>query len=207
MGKRRKSFYKKIEESTDELLFSKDKYPDSNNIKENIPVDDPYITDTVDINHSIDDLLVNALAAHNKNRFDDAISLYTKILEYNPGDVIRSIIYKHRGMANFASSRYELAIEDFNLAFKYDPASYKALYYRGVVRSVLRQYSQAIDDYTLSLKLHQHQSFCLFRRGQAYYHIGDYPGALADCESSLSLEPNNQAVEKFIIILREKLKM
>ena len=122
-------------------------------------------------------------------------------------DAIRSIIFKHRGMAHFANSQYDLAIEDFSASLKHDKKAYKVAYYRGVVNSVLKQFSQAIDDYTLSLSINPYQSFCLFRRAQAYFHIGDYPGALADCENSLSLEPGNQSAVKFKDILLEKLKM
>jgi len=203
MEKRRESFFQKIEESTDNLLFSEEQTEGpasvANRIKKNIPVDSENI--------SIDDLLINALTAHNENRFSEAISQYSKILELKPKDAICSIIYKHRGMANFACSQYNEAINDFTNALKYDEKSYKASYYRGVVRSVLKQYSQAIDDYTLSLKINPYQSFCLFRRGQAYYHIDDYPQALSDCENSLALEPQNASVLKFRDLLHNKLRM
>jgi len=203
MEKRRGSFYQKIEESTDDLLFSEEqtKTPESpaDSVIKNISVDNEKI--------SIDDLLINALTAHNKNRFGEAISQYSKILELKPKDAICSIIYKHRGMANFACSRYNEAIDDFTNALKYDEKSYKASYYRGVVHSVLKEYSHAIDDYTLSLKINPYQSFCLFRRGQAYYHIGDYPQALSDCENSISLEPQNESVLKFRELLHNKLRM
>jgi putative GTP pyrophosphokinase len=203
MEKRRESFFQKIEESTDDLLFSEEqaKTPESpaNSVIKEIPSEKENI--------SIDDLLINALTAHNENLFSEAISQYSKILELKPKEAICSIIYKHRGMANFACSQYNEAIDDFTNALKYDEKSYKASYYRGVVRSVLKQYSQAIDDYTLSLKINPYQSFCLFRRGQAYYHIGDYPQALSDCENSIALEPQNESVLKFRELLHNKLRM
>jgi len=202
IGKRRESFYQKIEESTDDLLFK------SEQPKTVSPVIENNNAIMRDYNNSIDDLLVRALSAHNQNRFNEAISQYTKILELKPNDDnILSIIYKHRGMANFACSCYNEAIEDFTNSLELDKKSYKAAYYRGVVYSVIKQYSQAIDDYTLSLSINPYQPYCLFRRGQAYYHIGDYPQALADCENSLSLEPNNKSVSKFKELLLDKLKM
>jgi putative GTP pyrophosphokinase len=156
---------------------------------------------------SIDDLLLSALFAHNKNSFDEAIALYSRILELQPNHTISSLIYKHRGMANFARSHYDAAIDDFSHTLALDARSYKAAYYRGVVRSVRKEYSGAIDDFTRSLEINPYQSFCLFRRGQAYYHIGDYPQALSDCEASLALEPKNDAVHKFRELLQDKLKM
>jgi putative GTP pyrophosphokinase len=158
-------------------------------------------------NEDIDDLLVDALSAHNEKRFDDAIGRYTNILKLKPDEMICSLIYKHRGMAYFACSQYKEAVQDFSSSLKLDPSSYKAAYYRGVVHSVLKKYSNAIDDYSLSLKIHPYQPFCLFRRGQAYYHIGDYPQALSDCENSISLEPSNDSAIRFKKLLLEKLKM
>ncbi|MDR2478435.1 MAG: tetratricopeptide repeat protein [Treponema sp.] len=156
---------------------------------------------------SIDDLLLAALSAHNRNSFDEAIALYSRILELQPKNSIRSLIYKHRGMAKFAQSQYHDAIADFGNALEYDRKSYKAAYYQGVVYSVLKQYAEAIDDFTHSLVINPYQSFCLFRRGQAYFHIGDFPQALSDCEASLALEPKNETVRRFKSLLQDKLKM
>ncbi|MCL2800191.1 MAG: tetratricopeptide repeat protein [Treponema sp.] len=201
MGKRRESFFQKIEESTDKLLFvNEQEKPDTSLITA-----DPFSSDNYDA--SIDDLLVSALSAHNQNRFNEAINQYTKILELKPDKSICSIIYKHRGMANFACSNYNEAIKDFSSSLELDGASYKSAYYRGVVYSVLKEYSKAIDDYTLSLTINPYQSFCLFRRGQAFYHISDFPQALADCENSLSLDPDNKSAVKFKELLLGKLRM
>ena len=203
MEKRRGSFFQKIEESTDDLLFVSQASKNENAA----PSTGGKIISEDKENISIDDLLVSALSAHNQNRFNEAISQYSRILELKPNNVICSLIHKHRGMAYFACSLYNEAIEDFTIALDLDSKSYKAAYYRGVVHSVQRQYSRAIDDYTLSLTINPYQSFCLFRRGQAYYHIGDYPQALSDCENSLALEPENSSANKFKILLLDKLKM
>jgi putative GTP pyrophosphokinase len=206
LDKRRESFFHKIEESIDDLLFSEDESVKKSKIPAVIESDiETVFPDNENI--SIDDLIVRALSAHNQKRFDEAISQYTKILELTPKKEICSIIYKHRGMAYFACSRYTEAIDDFSNSLKLNEKSYKAAYYRGVVHSVLKQYSPAIDDYTLSLEFNPYQSFCLFRRGQAYFHLGDYPQALADCENSLALEPQNIPVLKFKELLHDKLKM
>ena len=199
LGKRRETFFRKIEESTDALLFSDVPIP-----KTDQPAALSFPPQTIG---SIDDLLLKALSAHNKNRFEEAIALYSHILELKPESSICSLIYKHRGMANFAQSHYKDAIADFTSALDLDAKSYKAAYYRGVVYSVLRQYSEAIDDFTMSLEIKPYQNYCLLRRGQAYYHTGDYPQALSDCESSLSVEPENEPAKKFRVLLQNKLKM
>jgi len=213
MEKRRESFYKKVEESTDNLLFCEDIDNLSGSMQEvnleEISKDEKPETNNSAIftGTSIDDLLINALTSHNQNRFNEAISQYTRIIELKPVNMICSLIYKHRGMAFFACSQYNEAIKDFSASIDLDSDSYKAAYYRGVVYSVTKQYSKAIDDYTLSLSLNPYQSFCLFRRAQAFYHIGDFPQSLADCENSLALEPDHGAAVKFKELLLEKLKM
>jgi len=198
LGKRRESFYKKIEESIDSVFFTEES--DHNTSQ---PEEAPVELSTF----SIDDLLLEALKAHNDNRFAEAIAVYSRILELNPDELISSLIYKHRGMANFAQSNYEDAIADFNKALELDPKSYRVAYYRGVVRSVLKQFSEAIDDYTMALDINPYQAFCLFRRGQSYFHIGDYPQALSDCEMALAMEPDNDAIQKFRVLVQSKLKM
>jgi putative GTP pyrophosphokinase len=202
LEKRRKSFFQKIEESTDDLLFDSSSRKLINYEQESENTYD-YSSD----NPSIDDLLVKALTAHNQNKFNEAIRQYSNILELKPDTQICSIIYKHRGMAYFASSKYNEAIQDFTSSLELDDKSYKSAYFRGVVHSVLKQYSSALDDYTLSLNINPYQPFCLFRRAQAFYHIGDFPQALADCENSLALEPGNASTARFKDLLLDKLKM
>jgi putative GTP pyrophosphokinase len=198
LGKRRETFYQKIEESTDALLFADAAAP-----RADLPPDTSPLHRG---SSNIDDLLLDALYAHNKNQFEDAIALYTRILELKPQDSICSLIFKHRGMAEFAQSRYDEAIADFTRALDLEK-TYKIAYYRGVVYAVLKRYAEAIDDFTMALKINPFQAFCLFRRGQAYYHIGDYPQALSDCESALAMEPQNETIIKFRTLLQSKLKM
>jgi putative GTP pyrophosphokinase len=203
MGERRGSFFKKIDESTDALLFKDESFiSEENPDNKPFPFPAPQLGDD-----SIDGLLLNALYAHNKNRFSDAIAFYTRILEMNPGKNTASLIYKHRGMAFFAQSRYEKAIEDFSQSLELDGTSNKALYYRGVVKTVLQRYSEAIDDFTQSLALHPYQPFCLYRRGLVYYHIGDYAAALADAEAAIRLDMEKESFKKFKLLLLNKMKM
>ncbi|MDR3130557.1 MAG: tetratricopeptide repeat protein [Treponema sp.] len=199
MEQRRNSFFKKIEETADGFLSESHR-----------PVRQQPETSTSPIdasNVSMDDLLLSALYAHNKNQFSEAIACYSRILEMNPDKSISSLVYKHRGMANFAQSLYQDAITDFTCALKLDPGSYKAAYYRGIVRAVLLQYPEAAEDFTYSLDINPYQPFSFYRRGQVYYHLEDYPRALADCEIALSLDPANESIEKLRQLILKKFKM
>jgi len=213
LDKRRNSFFKKIEEFSDAMLFSEDNptleslspMEESGEVakfqSESIwtPVE---VSGTV----SIDGLLVEALTAHNKKQFPEAIAVYTRILDMKPIESVGALIYKHRGMAHFASSHYEEAIADFSESLRLDPKSYKAAYYKGIACSVLQRYNQAVEAFNHSLEVNPYQPYCLFRRGQAYYHLGDYPQALGDCEAALALE-SFEAGRKFKDLLLNKLKM
>jgi putative GTP pyrophosphokinase len=204
LGKRRDSFFRKIEDWTDGLLFDRETAIDGEDEEktEILP-----LAIQVSDHASIDDLLLNALYAHNRNEFEQAIDFYTCILAMQPDNAITSLIYKHRGMANFAQSHYDDAIVDFTCALELDPISYKAAYYRGVVQQVLQHYPEAIDDFSLSLLINPYQTFCLYRRGQAYYHISDLPQALADCDAALTMDTDYEPALKFKELLLQKLKM
>jgi putative GTP pyrophosphokinase len=203
LRKRSNSFFRKVEESTDALLLNAGKplSEDESLLEEGSKKSQPRYSNT-----SIDDLLLQALSAHNKNQFPQAIAVYSQILEMKTDDTIRSLIYKHRGMAFFACSNYEEAIADFSESLKLDPNSYKAAYYEGIVCSVVRRYPQAVDAFNRSLTINPYQQYCLFRRGQAYFHLEDYPKALGDCEAALSLEPF-EAARKFKSLVLAQLKM
>ena len=207
LGKRRDSFFRKIEESTDAIILQGDKpCSDEGGDAAIFQPDSLWASQELPGTVSIDELLVEALTAHNKNQFQEAIAVYTQILDMNPDDMVRSIICKHRGMAYFARSHYEEAIADFSESLKLDPKSYKAAYYEGIVCSVLQRYPQAVQAYNKALEINPYQPYCLFRRGQAYYHLGDYPQALADCEAALALE-SFDAGDKFRSLVLNKLKM
>jgi putative GTP pyrophosphokinase len=213
LDKRRNSFFKKIEEFSDAMLFSED----NSTLESLSPMEErgeaakfksESIWALVEVpgTVSIDGLLVEALTAHNKNQFPEAIAIYTRILDMEPDESVSALIYKHRGMAHFASSHYEEAIADFSESLRLDPKSYKSAYYAGIAFSVLQRFNQAVESFSCSLEINPYQPYCLFRRGQAYYHLGDYPQALGDCEAALVLE-SFEAGRKFRDLLMNKLKM
>jgi putative GTP pyrophosphokinase len=193
---RKDSFYNKIEQCADAFLLDMD---ESKEAKKEL-----HLNKT---NNSIDDLLLNALYAHNRGCFSEAVSHYSDILSFKPDDNTASLIYKHRGMAFFAQSLYETAIKDFSLSLQLNEKSYQSAYYCGVVRLVLRQYEAAIDDFTTSIKINAFQPYCFYRRAEAYYHLEDYPEALSDCESALSLDHELKGASKLKSMLLAKLKM
>lgn len=198
LAKRRSDFYNKIEEAID------------NDIPKNLPkkvrIEEPVQNEEMN-KSSIDSLLLEALYAHNSSSFDKAISIYSSILHLNPKAHILAIIYKHRGMAYFAQSKYDEASNDFTSAIEIEAKCHKSYYYRGVVYAVKKIYGKAIEDFTKALELNPYHFFCLFRRSQAYFHIGDYPEALGDCDLALKIEPDNKEAIGLKALIQEKLAM
>jgi len=200
---RRNLFLKGVEDPNDDLLNA-DADIDKIIELDNNSVDGILLKALSD--HSIDELLTKALIAHNKRQFKKAIALYTCILSMNPNNnMVSSIVYGHRGMANFARSHYDEAILDFTKSLSSNPNYYKSAYYRGVVKSVLQCHSDAVDDFTVSIKINPYYASSFYRRARAYYHLNDFTQALADCESALSLESDSKEFQSFKELLLKKL--
>jgi putative GTP pyrophosphokinase len=156
---------------------------------------------------SMDDLLLAALTAHNREDYEGASRIYSEILGQRPEREIAVVVYKHRGMASFSQSKYDEAIADFDRSIELDPGDHKAAYYRGVVRSVLQDFAGAIADFDLALGLHPYHFFSRYRRAMAYWHVGDYAQALSDAEAALKLEPENDLASRLRDLAMRKLKM
>ena len=158
-------------------------------------------------NFGMDGLLLAALEAHNKADFDKAVRIYSAIVAEKPDREIASVVYKHRGMAYFAQSRYHEALQDFSSCLTLDPECYKALYYRGVVKSVLEDFLGAAEDFSAALQIHPYHFFSRYRRALCYFKMGDTATAHADCEVALRIEPENALALHLFAKIKEKLAL
>ncbi|MBU0937162.1 MAG: tetratricopeptide repeat protein [Spirochaetes bacterium] len=199
---RRTTFFRKIEDTIDSQFFKNAPASIAQEPTGIQPLPHDYYA-----SKSIDDLLLEALNAHNRHDYKRAIDIYSYIISMNPKGEIRALIYTHRGMACFAESRYLEALDDFSITLQYDRNYYKAAYYRGVVHSVLENYSEAIEDFNHALELQPYHYYSLYRRSQAYYHLGDYPKSLADCNAALDLEPENKLLQNLKAMSLQRLAM
>lgn len=140
---------------------------------------------------SVDDLLVEALEAHNAGRFRDAIAVYSFILQREFPGHIQSIIHIHRGMAYFAESEYGQALQDFNAALERDAGNHRALYYRGLTHQITGEHQAALQDFSDCLERNPYQFEPLYRRAQLYCGMGKIREAAADCASALKINPES----------------
>lgn len=205
LNKRRMTFNRRIEHKSEEFHINSDscssanhkKYPDldRSKYKQLFPPE----------SGNIDNMLLEALYAHNEEDFDTAISIYTQILDMKPQEYVKPVIYVHRGMAYFGQSLYDLAERDFSEALKREPENDKTHYYRGIVYSIGENYTKALNDFNKSLLINPYQPYVFYSRAQVYFHIGDYPAAMKDCLSALSLKPDYPEVKHFRELIQSKM--
>ena len=156
---------------------------------------------------TIDDLLLEAIHAHNTGDLARAIKIYTQIIESKPApaDVVLSVIHKHRGMAYFTDSEYQKALEDFKSSFAYNPKNFRALYYEGIVHAILGDNDGAIDCFSRSLSINEYQSHAFYHRSEAYYEKGEYESALADIRAAKKLGINDDVCNVLLSNIMDKM--
>lgn len=146
---------------------------------------------------TIDELLLDALSAHNRGEFKAAISLYDMILERPIEAKVRSVITIHRGMALFAAARYADALADFLQAAELEPENGKVCYYQGIVHRVMSRKREALKAFRRSLELDPYQFESLFSLARMEFDLGDAPAALELCEKALKLAPEEAKLIEF----------
>ena len=131
-------------------------------------------------------MLLDAIHAHNNGEMQKAIVIYTQILESKPvpADIVLSVVFKHRGMAYFASNDYKNALKDFESSVKYDENGFRSYYYIGIVYTVLLKYEKAIEAFSKSLEINEFQSHARYRRAVAYSKVGEDEKALEDLSAA-----------------------
>lgn len=193
LGTRRNTFYNKADDFTNKEYG----LPQENkNLKASAAI---YSTEN-DLPYSkksIDELVLSALHEHNLANFDKAIEIYTQIINSKPTPppVVLGVIYKHRGMAYFAQSMYDKALEDFRASVADDPKGFRALYYEGIVCSVQDKNQEAIECFNKSLEIDAFQSHVYYRRALAYFNLGEYKKSLSDISSAENLGLNDEEVK------------
>jgi len=144
-----------------------------------------------------DQLLLNALNAHNEKNFPLAIRVYTKILEQGCPTNIKALVLIHRGKAYFSQSNYGDARNDFKAAAECEPANNRAFYHLGVVDRVLGDNNSALNALQACIEINPFHVDALFAISGVYFDTGDYPGALEYCEKALLVEPEASTVKDF----------
>ena len=200
LDKRRGSFYHKADILSDLNLATETE--EKRDIQSELgTTSSPYVPGT------IDDMILDAIEAHNNGNLERASMIYTRIIEAKPNDTVLSVIYKHRGMAYFAQSQYEKALEDFRKSAESKPDGFRAYYYIGIVLSMMGREEETVEYFSKSLELNPYQAYVYFRRAQAYYHLGMYTDALTDLDKAVSLGYSKEDEKKLRFLIASKLDL
>lgn len=155
------------------------------------------------INKKFDATLIQALEAHNIKDYELAIDLYTQILDLNPDLKVRSIIYNHRGMANFMLHLERQSLKDFGMSFSCDSTNYRALNNRALVLRRMGLIEESLDDFKCSLELKENQPEVFYLRAQVYYETKNYQSSLIDLKFATKL---NSEYKEAIDLMKDVLK-
>lgn len=139
--------------------------------------------------------MLEALEAHSRHRFERAVELYTDILGMRLSRKIRSLIYNHRGMAQFSLSRSAEALKDFSRAISNDRENVRAYCNRGLVRRLAKRLGQALEDYDRALAIDPAFADSWLGRAQTWLEMEFPDRALADCEKALEINPGHAAAK------------
>ncbi|MBQ6781288.1 MAG: tetratricopeptide repeat protein [Treponema sp.] len=185
---RRESFYEKV----DEFTHAGESREKTRRVEQkNLTRVSPYVHGT------IDDMILEAIQAHNRGELDAALAIYSQILDSTPEPPppVLAVIRKHRGMAFFAKGMYDESLNDFTESVKNDPKGFRSYYYLGIVYSVMDKNDLAVQAFDKSLELNEYQSHAHYRRAVSYFKLGDDSKALADVTAAeqLGLEDDDCA--------------
>lgn len=197
MNQRRHTFYEIADDLTE---IDGSKVPQVNPSIERIT---PYVKGT------IDDMLLQAIHAHNSGDLESAIMIYTQIIESKPepNNIVLSVIHKHRGMAYFSKNDHENALNDFRTSFEKDSNSFRSIYYEGIVYSIQKQYEKAVECFSKSLEINEMQSHAFYRRAVAYFELSEFEKAMNDVVAAQKLGLEDAGLSTLHAKLVEKFDM
>lgn len=129
-------------------------------------------------------LFTQALFVQKQQYYDDAITLYGKVIALKPD---WDWPYNNRGNAYAGKGLYDQALADYDKVLELNPWLAEAYTNRGTAYHHKGQYDRAISDFNEALKLNPRFAGAYNNRGETYRTKGDYDQALADFNTALQI--------------------
>ena len=154
----------------------------------------------------VTDLLKDGRSCIREFRYVDAIELFTKVLDINPG---LSQGYNFRGIARRKIGEIDLAIEDYNMALHLNENYVEALNNRGVALDKKGDHDLAISDFTQAIDIDSNNAHTYNNRATAYSNKGEYNLTLEDCTRAIQVDNTmadayvNRGVAKVLLGLND----
>ena len=151
----------------------------------------------------LENLIVDALRAHSNGDLEEAIRLYSHVLQLRlPDPAVRSMIYNHRGIAHLTQSRPARAIRDFTNALRWNGENFRAHFNLGIAHRALGKPTMALREFRRALTAHEVEGEAHYAIAQVLAELGRRREARASCDRALALKPNLQGAKA----LRQSLK-
>ncbi len=138
---------------------------------------------------SAPDLLVLGYAYYHMEQYEEAISVYDRILNLYPND---PATLNSRGMAYQGLKKYEEALADHNLSLELRPNSPATLSNRGVAYQRLKKYEEAFADLNSALELRPGDPDVLYNLACLFSLWGKPDEALAYLEKAIDGDEKNR---------------
>ena len=130
----------------------------------------------------------SAVAAYDKNDFDQAMTGYNEAIKINPKF---AAAYIGRGTVSHAKKDYDGAIADYDEAIKIDPSYGVAYLDRGFAWSAKKDYDRAIADYDEAIRRYPTYAEAFDQRGHAWQTKGNLDRAIADFGQAIKIDPKH----------------
>jgi len=122
-----------------------------------------------------------------QGEWQQAVSMYTKILEGNPTD---AMTYVHRSRSKTRLGDQSGALSDLNQAVNLLPGRPDFLAQRSLIKDAIGDLAGSAVDARFALNLHDQLHVIWAHRAEAKRRLGNYHGALDDATLSLKLDPS-----------------
>jgi tetratricopeptide (TPR) repeat protein len=124
------------------------------------------------------------------NDDSDDIAFLTALIEDGKlAPTALKVAYQHRGRAQRAAERHELALADYESALRLDPDHADSLAGRGETYRLLGQHENALASLDRAINLDP-DKWTITSRGQTYLAMGRHDDAIADLTRVIELDPN-----------------
>lgn len=130
-----------------------------------------------------------------EGRQEQAVSIMKRSIEIFPASVT---LHEYLGQIYYFQGRFDLAIEEFGLAYQLSPEdesikmwladSYNEL---GISLAEEGHYRDAITEFNRGIEINSDFVTARCNAGLAYFYLNDYTNAIEEFEGALAIEPDN----------------
>jgi len=139
---------------------------------------------------SYDTLVLMGIILSENHQDIAALGFFNKAIEVKKDH----IVYNNRGNLYLNMKQYDLAIEDYDLAIKYNPSFTEAHYNKGNCMKELNEPAKAIECYRRAIMCNPKYFHAHNNMGLCYQSLNQFDNALAANQQAVKIDPNNYLI-------------